>query len=117
MTTDTKGTDPFKAAESAIKAIQETKFELIERQQAARDLVQIRMDERLKEHRDRLDRELLDQAQTLARLMQFAPQHMHLGRRLDPKHDAAAAHCQHGNRHVRADLELFADLSTEHQHG
>jgi hypothetical protein len=29
------------------------------------------MDERLKEQRDRLDRELLDQAQTLARLMQF----------------------------------------------
>lgn len=44
---------------------------LIERQQAARELEQIRMDERLKEQRERLDRELLDQAQTLARLMQF----------------------------------------------
>jgi len=44
---------------------------LVEREQAARDLEAVREEEREKERRDQLDKELLDQAQTLARLMQF----------------------------------------------
>lgn len=44
---------------------------LVEREQAARDLEAVREEERAKEKLDELDKELLDQAQTLARLMQF----------------------------------------------
>ncbi|MFM7110026.1 MAG: hypothetical protein ACKO26_02700, partial [Planctomycetota bacterium] len=44
---------------------------LVERQGAARDLEALRRDERIKERLEQLDKELLDQAQNLARLMQF----------------------------------------------
>ncbi|MFM7539737.1 MAG: sensor histidine kinase [Planctomycetota bacterium] len=44
---------------------------LVERQGAARDLEALRRDERVKERLEQLDKELLDQAQNLARLMQF----------------------------------------------
>ena len=44
---------------------------LVEREQSARVLEAVQEEEREKERRDQLDKELLDQAQTLARFMQF----------------------------------------------
>lgn len=44
---------------------------LVEREKASKDLMEIRRDERIKERVDLLDKDLLAQAQTLARLMQF----------------------------------------------